>query len=214
MSAQALTSVDRDLRIMYTDYTLAATDLAHVLADIMRYRNVLIRAMEAPTKKDYERLTALLPHQRASIEKSVDRFAAVIGQAQDHRSELVELLEVRERLAAYFAAAAETLILLNDRWAASSPAEAASRLRKAEHHVVATAGPKLVEVTLAIDRLLETVATVGKGLRDEGTTMIRAISVTLVLGSLLLACINLLGCATRSAQTGRVGAGLERRGHD
>lgn len=38
MGARALSEIDQDLRIMYTEYTLAATDLAHISADIIRYR--------------------------------------------------------------------------------------------------------------------------------------------------------------------------------
>ena len=45
LSGQALSSVDQDLRIMYTEYTLGATDLAHISADVMRYRNTIIRAL-------------------------------------------------------------------------------------------------------------------------------------------------------------------------
>src|SRR5918998_27434 len=60
MGAQALSQIDQDLRIMYTEYTLAATDLAHISADIIRYRTIVIRSVEAPTKKDFDRITASL----------------------------------------------------------------------------------------------------------------------------------------------------------
>ena len=53
MGARALSEIDQDLRIMYTEYTLAATDLAHISADIIRYRTTVIRALEAATKKDF-----------------------------------------------------------------------------------------------------------------------------------------------------------------
>ena len=68
MGARALSQVDQDLRIMYTEYTLGATDLAHISADIMRFRTTIIRALEAPTKKDFDRITASLPDQRARIQ--------------------------------------------------------------------------------------------------------------------------------------------------
>lgn len=210
MSSQALQRVDRDLRIIYTDYTLAATDLAHVLADIMRYRNVLIRASEVRTKRDFEKLTASLPYQKANIERAVDQFAAVIVRAQDRRAEPPELQEVREALAGYFAAAAQTMVLMTERWNAATPAEAEIRQRRVERHVAETAGPKLVQVTLAIDRLLEAVAQVGKNLRDEGTSIIRIISVTLLVGSLLLAGINLLVGASRTWPASRTGAAPAR----
>ena len=54
-AAQALQQVDRDLRILYTEYTVAATDLAHVLADVMRYRTTIIRALEMAQSKRVQR---------------------------------------------------------------------------------------------------------------------------------------------------------------
>jgi hypothetical protein len=76
VSGQELSRVDQDLRIMYTEYTLGATDLAHISADVMRYRNTIIRALEADSKKDFERITESLPAQRARIQQAVDRYAA------------------------------------------------------------------------------------------------------------------------------------------
>ena len=67
VSGQALSSVDQDLRIMYTEYTLGATDLAHISADVMRYRNTIICALEAYSRKNFERITESLPEQRARI---------------------------------------------------------------------------------------------------------------------------------------------------
>jgi hypothetical protein len=190
-SAEALTQVDRDLRILYTEYTVAATDLAHVLADVMRYRTTIIRALEAPTQRDFERITASLPYQRTAIERTIDRFAEANRKASARPEDLEELQAVRDSLAAYFGAASHTMTLLQDRWRAGSAAEAAERQSKAEQHVTDTAGVKLVQVTLAIDRLLDRVATVGKSLRNEGVGTIRSLSVALLLGSLAIAVLNL-----------------------
>src|SRR5919112_3739901 len=64
ISGQALSRIDQDLRIMYTEYTLGAADLAHISADVMRYRNTIIRSLEAENQKDFERITESLPGQR------------------------------------------------------------------------------------------------------------------------------------------------------
>ncbi|MDE3226670.1 MAG: hypothetical protein KGN30_14810 [Nitrospirota bacterium] len=191
-AAQALQQVDRDLRILYTEYTVAATDLAHVLADVMRYRTTIIRALEAPSQRDFERITASLPHQRALVERTIDRFAEASRGADGRQDDAPELLAVRESLAVYFAAADRTMTLLQERWRATSAADAAERQSLAERHVADTAGPKLVQVTLAIDRLLDTVAMVGKDMRDAGTGVIRKLSLALWLGSLAIAGFNLL----------------------
>jgi len=61
---------------MHVEDTLGATDLAHISANVMRYRNTIIRALESDSQKDFERITELLPAQRARIQHAVDRYAA------------------------------------------------------------------------------------------------------------------------------------------
>lgn len=192
MGARALSQVDQDLRIMYTEYTLGATDLAHISANVMRYRTTIVRALEAPTQKDFERITKSLPDQRARIQHAVDRYAAAtLRVSRSGRSEPQDIQAVRESLDAYFAAASRTIALLSQEWIAGSSQEAAELRHKAEVHAADNAGPKLIQVSLALDRLLETVADVAKDMRDEGTRTIRATSATLIIGSLLLAILNL-----------------------
>lgn len=192
LSANALSQVDEDLRIMYTEYTLAAADIAHVSADVIRYRTTIVRAVEAPTKKDFERITAALPDQRSRIQNAIDRYAAAsLRVSRSGRSEPQDIQAVRESLDAYFAAASKTINLLVQIWIASSAQEAAELRSQAELHAADNAGPKLIQVSLALDRLLETVAEVAKDMRDEGTRTIRDTSMALVVGSLLIAVLNL-----------------------
>jgi hypothetical protein len=192
IGARAISQIDQDLRIMYTEYTLAATDLAHISADIIRYRTTVIRSVEAPTKKDFERITASLPGQRARIQHSIDRYAAAsLRVSRSGRSEPDDLRAVRESLDAYFSAASRTINLLVQLWGARSPQEAAELRTKAELQAADNSGPKLIQVSLALDRLLETVADVAKDMRDEGTKTIRATSSTLIVGSILIALLNI-----------------------
>ncbi|MER3422123.1 MAG: hypothetical protein C4293_01675 [Nitrospiraceae bacterium] len=188
MGARALSEIDHDLRIMYTEYTLAATDLAHISADIIRFRTTVVRALEAPTKKDFERIVASLPDQRAPIQHAIDRYAAAsLRVSRSGRSEPQDLEAVRESLDAYFAAANRTMNLLVQLWMARSPQEAAELRTKAELQAADNAGPKLIQVSLA----LETVADVAKDMRDEGTKTIRSTSAILIVGSFLIALLNL-----------------------
>lgn len=190
---RALSEVDQDLRIMYTEYTLAATDLAHISADIIRYRTTVIRALEAPSQKEFERITGSLPDQRARIQHAIDRYAAAsLRVSRSGRSEPQDLEAVRQSLDAYIAAANRTINLLVQLWAAGSAEEAANLRTKAELQAADNAGPKLIQVSLALDRLLETVAEVAKDMRDEGTKTIRTTSATLLIGSLLIAFLNLV----------------------
>lgn len=192
MGARALSEVDQDLRLMYTEYTLAAVDLAHISADVIRYRTTIVRALKAPSKKEFERITAALPDQRARIQYAVDRYAsASLRVSRSGRSEPEDIEAMRESLDAYFAAASRTIHLLSQVWIAGAPQEAAALRSDAELHAADNAGPKLIQVSLALDHLLETVADVAKDMRDEGTRTIRTASAALIVGSLLIALLNL-----------------------
>jgi hypothetical protein len=192
-SGQALSRIDQDLRIMYTEYTLGAADLAHISADVMRYRNTIIRALEADDRKDFERITESLPAQRARIQHAVDRYAAAgLRVSRSGRSEPEDIEAVRRSLDQYFSVASTTVQLLTQEWNASSPSERETLRRKAEEHAADNAGPKMIQVSLALDRLLDTVAEVAKDMRDEGTKTIQYSSTLLVGGSFFIAVLNLL----------------------
>ncbi|MGQ0812744.1 MAG: MCP four helix bundle domain-containing protein [Nitrospiraceae bacterium] len=192
LSGQALSQVDDDLRIMYTEYTLGATDLAHISADIMRYRNTIIRALEAPNKKEFERITESLPTQRARIQHAVDRYAgASLRVSRSGRSEPQDIQAVRDSLDQYFSAASRTILLLTQEWNAASLQQASELRTQAEVQAADVGGPKMIQVSLAFDRLLETVADVAKDMRDEGTKTIRYTSAWLVVGSFFIALLNL-----------------------
>lgn len=201
VGTQALSQVDQDMRIMFTEYTLGAADLAHISADVIRFRATVIRALEAPSKKEFDRMTVSLPELRARIQHAVDRYAgASLRVSRSGRSEPQDIQAVRESLDAYFSSASRTISLLTQQWAARSPQEAAALRTQAEQHAADNAGPKLIQVSVALDRLLETVADVAKDMRDEGTMTIRQTSAFLLVGSLTLALLNLLVRRRASAE--------------
>lgn len=192
ISGQALSRVDQDLRIMYTEYTLGAADLAHISADVIRYRNTIIRALEADTQKDFERITESLPTLRARIQQAVDRYAAAgLRVSRSGRSEPEDIEAVRRSLDQYFSVASTTVQLLTQEWTASSPAEREQLRGKAVEQAADNGGPKMIQVSLALDRLLDTVADVAKDMRDEGTKAIQDTSLMLVGGSFFIAFLNL-----------------------
>lgn len=200
-SGQALSQIDQDLRIMYTEYTLGAADLAHISADVMRYRNTIIRALQADSKKEYERITESLPGQRARIQHAVDRYAAAgLRVSRSGRSEPEDIEAVRRSLDQYFSVASTTEQLLTQEWNATSLAEREALRRKAEEHASDNAGPKMIQVSLALDRLLDTVADVAKDMRDEGTKTIQSSSLFLVGGSFFIAILNLFLGTRRARQ--------------
>ena len=202
LAVQALGRVNRDITLMYAEYTLGAVELAHISADVMRYRNTIIRALEAESRQDFERITEPLPEQRARIQHAIDRYAAAsLRVSRSGRSEETDLRAVKDSLDAYFQSASRTMTLLTQMWVAATPQEAVALRHEAELHAADNAGPKMIQISLALDRLLETVADVAKDMRDEGTLVLRETSFNLVAGSLLIALLNLfLGRSSEPAR--------------
>ncbi|MFO0775609.1 MAG: MCP four helix bundle domain-containing protein [Nitrospiraceae bacterium] len=192
VGGRELGAIDSDLRVMYTEYTLGATDLAHIMADTVRYRNTILRALEAEDRKDFERITASLPELRAKIQHGIDRYsAASLRVSRSGRSEPEDLQAVRLSLDDYFHSANKTIDLLVQEYTAPSKAEATEFRRRAETHAAENAGPKMIQLSIALDRLLETIADVAKDMRDEGSKTIRTTSLLLFFGSLFLATLNI-----------------------
>lgn len=192
MGARALSQVNQDITLMYTEYTLGATELAHISANVIRFRTTIIRSLEAQTKQDFERITVGLPEQRAHIQHAIDRYAAAsLRVSRSGRSEVDDLRAVKDSLDDYFQAASKTVALMTQMWIAATPQEAAALRKQAEIHAADNSGPKLIQVSLALDRLLETIADVAKDLRDEGVQTLRDTSSALVIGSFLIALLNL-----------------------
>jgi hypothetical protein len=194
LAAQTLTHVDRDLRILYTEYTLAAADLGHVAGDLIRYRSTILRALEAPTAAEAERIIASLPIQRTRILQAIDRYAAASRQAaRGGPADAAALQALRAGVAAYFADADETIRLVRHRWAATRPEEAAAWQDRAEQHASAQAGVTLIQVSVALDQVLESVAQVARALYEDGARTTRRSSLLLVGGSLALIALVLFG---------------------
>jgi len=199
LSDQALSRVDQDLGIMYAEYTLGATDLAHISADVIRHQNTIFRALEANSQKDFEQITESLPAQRAEIQHAVDRYAAAgLRVSRSGRSEPEDIEVVRRSLDQYFSTASTTVHLLTQEWAAVSPAKREAIRRNAEEHAANNAGPNMIQVSLALDRLLDTVAEVAKDMFDENMKTIRLSSLLLIGGSIIIAFLNLFLSRQRS----------------
>jgi hypothetical protein len=197
--SRALTRVDQDLRVMYAEYTLAATDLGHVNGELIRYRTSIIRAIEADTKADFERIAVTLPQKRARIDRAIERFVRASNSASTSGSmdarELMELKAVQEKLEAYINSSYRTIQLMEQRWKVSSRAEAQRLRHEAELHAAKDAGSKFVSVTLELDRLLEVVAEIAGEVRKEADSTLRVATVVVIGVSVMLA--GLILCVPR-----------------
>lgn len=119
ISAHAFSQIDADLQIMYREYTWAAVDLAHISAEVLRYRVTILQAIESSTNKEFEQLTSPLADRRARIQHEVDRYAAAsLRVSRSGRNEPEDLQAVQQSLDAYFSSASKTITLLIKSWSA------------------------------------------------------------------------------------------------
>lgn len=122
----------------------------------------------------------------------MDRYAAAgLRVSPSGRIELEYIEAVRRSLDQYFSSASTTVQLLTQEWTAISATEREAIRRKAEVHATDNLGPKMIQVSLALDRLLDTVVDVAIDMRDEGTKPIQRTSFLLVGGILFIAFLNL-----------------------
>ncbi|MEP6958712.1 MAG: MCP four helix bundle domain-containing protein [Nitrospirota bacterium] len=195
LCARTLTQVDQDLRAIYAEYTLAATDLGHVNGELIRYRTSVIRAIQADTQQDYERIADSLPQKRLRIDQAIERFVnasndASLGRSMDAR-ELTELKALQEKLEAFIVSSQRSIQLLEQRWRTSSQVEAQQLKVDAERNIAKDAADKFIGVTLELDRLVEVVAAIAGEVKKEADSKLRVVTNVLLGTSLALAALTL-----------------------
>ncbi len=188
--------MDQDLRVIYAEYTLAATDVGHVNSKLMHYWTSIIQVIEADSKEELLRIAGSFPQKRARIDSAIERFVkasndASAGKSMDTR-ELTELKALQARLEAYFASCYHTIELLEKRWQAASRVEAQRLRDEAELNAAKDAGSTFINVTLELDRLLEVVAGIAGEVRKEVDITLRSATMMLVGVSLALAILVLM----------------------
>lgn len=192
--SQTLIRVDQDLRVIYAEYTLAATDLGHVNGELIRYRTSVIRAIEADTKEEFTRIVASLPQKHTRLNRAMERFVeatnASRGGSMDAR-ELTEFKAVRESIEAYLTSSHRALTMMERRWNLPSGLEAQRLQDAARQYVAKETGAKFVNVTIELDRLLEVVAAIAGEVKKEADASLRVATMAMIAVSLALALLVL-----------------------
>ena len=195
VGSQTLIRVDQDLRVIYAEYTLAATDLGHVNGELIRYRTSVIRAIEADTKEEFQRIVASLPQKQTRVNNAIERFVEATNDASFDKKmdarELAELKTVRERIDAYMASSHHSLQLIEQRCKFASRDEAHRLQDAAKQYLAKDAGTKYMSVTVEVDRLLEVVAAIAGEVKKEADSRLRIVTVVLIAVSLVLALLVL-----------------------
>jgi hypothetical protein len=172
--------------------------------------NAIIRALETDSQKDFKPITESLPTQHAEIQHAVDRYpAARFRVSGSGSSEPEDIKAARRRLDQYFSVASTTVQLLTKEWTSVSLTERETIRRKAEVHAADHADPKMIQVSLTLDRLLDTIADVANGMHDEGPQLIRRTSLLLVGGSLFVAFLSFFLTRPREGTSRQNGASDE-----
>jgi hypothetical protein len=195
LGAQTLLRVDQDLRVIYAEYTLAATDLGHVSGELIRYRTSVIRAVEADRQEEFQRIMAALPQKRARVNHAMERFVEATNDATLEKRidarELEELRAVQERVQAYINSSHHALQLIEQRWKMVSADKAHHLQAEAKEYLAKDAGTKYMSVTLELDRLLEVVAAIAGEVKKEADSTLRMETTVLIAASVVLSLLVL-----------------------
>jgi Four helix bundle sensory module for signal transduction len=194
LGSQTLIRVDQDLRVIYAEYTLAATDLGHVNGELIRYRTSVIRAIEADTKEAFQRIVASLPQKHTRLNRAMERFVEATNASRGGRMDARELTEfkaVRESIEAYLTSSHQALAMMERRWNLASGAEAQRLQDLARQYVAKDTGAKFINVTIELDRLLEVVAAIAGEVKKEADASLRVATTALIAVSLALALLVL-----------------------
>jgi Four helix bundle sensory module for signal transduction len=207
LGSQTLIRVDQDLRVIYAEYTLAATDLGHVNGELIRYRTSVIRAIEADTKEAFQRIVASLPQKHTRLNRAMERFVEATNASRGGRMDARELTEfkaVRESIEAYLTSSHQALAMMERRWNLASGAEAQRLQDLARQYVAKDTGAKFINVTIELDRLLEVVAAIAGEVKKEADASLRVATTALIAVSLALALLVLTIPLTAVSLRGRV----------
>ena len=164
-----IATVQDNFRTLYKGYTEAIMDLAHVRADLGRHRAVVLEAVQAPNKNEYEAAVKKLEPVQDAMDKAVAQYGStVLRVSKSGRSEADDLKKFKAALEDYFKSAAGIRSSLADAFALSDP-----DMQQQMQHLAATASrtdgaQKQNIASDKFDELLKTVGEVAKDLHEDG----------------------------------------------
>ena len=184
VAADGLTTLRESLRVVYEDYTVAATDLASVANNLNRTRTNDFLALDAATKADFDKVVARDAEITEAVQKPLAAYAAtVLRVSRSGRNETKDLQTFRDAYAAYVAASEMSLETLKRAWASPTKQEMEALQAKARTNAVQQAGPKMEVTIVALNELLTTVKAVAQDMNEEGTAAAAAARRILAIGT-------------------------------
>ncbi len=185
VAGRGVVQLRENLRVVYEDYTVAGTDLAHVANNVMRYRNNVILGLGTADREAFQKYHAGQGPLKAAVHKPLDSYAStVLRVSKTGRSEERDLRAFREALDAYFVSAELTMTIGAEVWQARTKEEADVVRERARTNAVQHDGPKLDAAVKALDELLITVTEVAKDMNEEGKASAQSALTSLVGGTI------------------------------
>lgn len=186
-----LVSVRDNLRIVYEDYTIAGTNLAHASNNLTRHRYVVRLAMTASDQAEVDQLIEAATKLKSEIINPLNVYAATtLRKSRSGRDETQDLQILRQKVDEYFAAAERVVASVHERAGRVDKADPAVLRARTPDSLIKQVDQKLEGTLTALDELLLTVAAVGKDMNEDGR-MTGENAIRTLIGSMTL--LALLG---------------------
>ncbi len=186
-----LASLRENLRIVYEDYTVAGTNLAHASNNLTRHRYIVRLAATALDQAEVGHQTEVANKLKTDITKPLNAYAATtLRKSHNGRDEAQDLQVFRQSVTEYFAAAERVLAAAHERIGRVDKADSAVLRAKVSEALTKQVDQKLEGTLAALDELLLTVADVGKDVNEEGRLVGEKAIWTLVGSMTLLALLG------------------------
>ncbi len=193
LSTISVMHVQESLRIVYEDYTVAGTDLAHAATALLRHRNNMLQALNTVDESAFRKTSAEQKTIEEKMSKSIEAYAAtVLRVSRAGKNEARDLQVFRDALASYFMAAQTTLDFAGEAITATTREKGDVAREKARQNAAQNAGPKLLTTMNALDELVETVRDVAKDMNEDGKANAQRAFETTAIGTIVAITLGLL----------------------
>ncbi|HEU4683226.1 MAG TPA: MCP four helix bundle domain-containing protein [Nitrospira sp.] len=194
VAAGTLQYIDQDLRSIYAEYTLAATELGHVYGQLTRYRTTVLRAIESDTQEEFQRIARSLPAKRVRIHEEIEDVLRLMDKAPHieglTQRNVDDFKAVWQELDRYMSSSDQTMHMLARRWQ-SAPIEAERIREEAERHTARESGDRFNALMAQLDDVVRVLVDVASQVRKDADIKLRVatgfvIGVTFVIAGLVL----------------------------
>ncbi len=193
LGVHALSSLRENLRIVYADYTVAATDVAKAGAALAQYRNLGVIASGAKDEAECDRAIREQMECAKTMSESMDAYAATtLRVSRAGRNESKDLDTFRTALKEYFEAAGEVSSTSRQAWDANTDEERVTLQNHARQLSLTKSGPALDKALAALRELVATISDVASDMNNDGQATATAGFWTLSAGTVTAIALSLL----------------------